>query len=242
VIPSRATEQSPAGDDQKGNGVNVMLSPYSFVLLSKFRALAPDGRCKTFDASADGYGRGDGAGIVVLKRLADAHRDGDTVMAVIRGSAVAHDGRSSGLTVPNPASQRKVVEAALRAARLEPAEIDYVEAHGTGTALGDPIELRALDAVLGGSRPAGSRLLVGSVKTNIGHLEAAAGIAGLLKLVLALQRRAVPPQLHFQEPNPNVDWDRLRVTVADELLPWPARGAIRAGGISSFGRAERTHT
>ncbi|MGC5660311.1 beta-ketoacyl synthase N-terminal-like domain-containing protein [Micromonospora sp. WMMD723] len=222
-------------DTALAGGVNAMLSPYSFVLLSKFRALAPDGRCKTFDASADGYGRGEGVGIVVLKRLADAHRDGDTVLAVIRGSAVKHDGRSSGLTVPNPASQQATIRDALGMAGLAPAEIDYVEAHGTGTALGDPIELRALDAVLGGAHRPGPPLLVGSVKTNIGHLEAAAGIAGLLKLVLSVHHRTIPPQLHFHEPNPYLDWTRLRVRVVDETQPWPRRGEVRAGGVSSFG-------
>nr|AGC24270.1 PrlP [Nonomuraea spiralis] len=216
-------------------GVNLMLSPYSFVLLSKFRGLAPDGRCKTFDAAADGYGRGEGAGIVVLKRLSDAERDRDHVLAVIRGTAVAHDGRSSGMTVPNPASQQAVIRDALKQAGLTPADIDYVEAHGTGTALGDPIELRALQAVIGQAHSRAAPLLVGSVKTNIGHLEAAAGVAGLLKVVLSLHHREIPPHLHFTDPNPNVDWSGLHVRVADERRPWPVRGGVRAGGISSFG-------
>src|SRR5690606_37326229 len=146
---------------------------------------AEDGRCKTFAADADGYGRGEGCGVVVLKRLADAVADGDPIRAVIRGSAVNHDGRSNGLTAPNGAAQEAVVRQALTDARVQPAQVQYVEAHGTGTLLGDPIEVMALDAVLGNERPAHSPLLIGSVKTNIGHLEAAAGIAGLINVILA---------------------------------------------------------
>lgn len=216
-------------------GVNLMLSPYGFVLMSKFRALSPAGRCKTFDAAADGYVRGEGAGIVVLKRYADAVRDQDRVLAVVRGSAVNHDGRSSGLTVPNPAAQREVILQALRQANLTPAEVDYVEAHGTGTALGDPIELRALQAVIGSRRPADAPLLVGSVKTNIGHLESAAGIAGVIKLVLAIENGFVPPHLHLQHPNPNVDWSALNITVPTSGTAWASEPGRRVGGISSFG-------
>jgi thioester reductase-like protein len=214
-------------------GVNLMLAPYGFVLMSKFRALSADGRCKTFDASADGYGRGEGAGIVVLKRLADAQAAGDPVLAVIRGTAVNHDGRSSGLSVPNPASQQAVLRQALAAARAEPSEIGYVEAHGTGTALGDPIELRALEAVIGRHHANGSPLLVGSVKTNVGHLESAAGAAGLIKLILCLQHGKIPPHLHYRQPNPNVDWDRLHIDVTSTSRRWPA--GPRVGGVSSFG-------
>ncbi|GAB2626314.1 hypothetical protein GCM10027168_67580 [Streptomyces capparidis] len=216
-------------------GVNLMLSPYGFVMMSKFAGVSPDGRCKTFDASADGYGRGEGAGIVVLKRWSDARRDGDNVIALVRGTAINHDGRSSGLTVPNPAAQQSVIRAALEQAGIAPGDVDYVEAHGTGTALGDPIELRALQAVIGKERPEDSPLLVGSVKTNIGHLESAAGVAGLLKLVLALQHGEIPPHLHFTTPNPNVDWSRLRIQVADTARPWPEAGRPRIGAISSFG-------
>jgi thioester reductase-like protein len=216
-------------------GVNLMLSPYGFVIMSKFRALAPDGRCKTFDASADGYARGEGVGMVVLKRLADAQADHDDIVAVLRGSAVNHDGRSSGLTVPNPAAQQDVIRAALAQAQLDPSEVDYVEAHGTGTALGDPIELRALSAVLGRGRPDDQPLLVGSVKTNIGHLESAAGIAGLIKVALAIRHGEVPPSLHFTDPNPNVEWDRLHVQVAARHAAWPERGRPRVGAVSSFG-------
>nr|WSY56592.1 thioester reductase domain-containing protein [Streptomyces sp. NBC_00886] len=217
-------------------GVNLMLAPYGFVLMSKFGALSPDGRCKTFDASADGYVRGEGAGVVVLKRLSEARRDKDTVLAVVRGSAVNHDGRSSGLTVPNPAAQQQVVRAALEQAGIEPGDVDYVEAHGTGTALGDPIELRALQAVIGRFRPEGTPLRVGSIKTNIGHLESAAGIAGVLKLVLALQHGQIPPHLHFNDPNPNVDWSRLHIEVTRDGGTWDAvDGRPRIGGVSAFG-------
>lgn len=216
-------------------GVNLMLAPYGFVLMSKFRALSPDGRCKTFDAAADGYARGEGAGIVTLKRLSDALRDGDHIAAVIRGSAVGHDGRSSGLTVPNPAAQQQVITGALAQAGIDPADVDYLEAHGTGTSLGDPIELRAAQAALARHRTDGEPLLVGSVKTNIGHLESAAGIAGLIKLILCLQNSLIPPHLHFDTPNPHVDWSRLQIRVTAEQHAWPDRGRDRIGAISSFG-------
>ena len=216
-------------------GVNLMLTPYGFVLLSKFRALAPDGRCKTFDASADGYARGEGAGMVVLKRLSDAQADGDTILAVVRGTAVNHDGRSSGISVPNPAAQQAVIRAAMEQAAIDPAEIGYVEAHGTGTSLGDPIELRALQQVMGRHHAGGSPLLIGSVKTNIGHLEPAAGVAGLLKVVLALQHGEIPPHLHLRDPNPNVDWNALDIEVVTKRRPWPAEQPVRIGAISSFG-------
>ncbi|HEU5332716.1 MAG TPA: thioester reductase domain-containing protein [Actinocrinis sp.] len=216
-------------------GVNLMLAPYGFVLMSKFRALSADGRCKTFDSSADGYGRGEGAGVVVLKRLSDAQAAGDHILAVVRGTAVNHDGRSSGMTVPNPAAQQGVIRAALAAARIDPGEVGYVEAHGTGTSLGDPIELRALEAVVGKHREGRTPLQVGSVKTNIGHLESAAGVAGLIKLILSVQRAEIPPHLNFNDPNPNVDWGRLHIQVADTARPWPSDSADRVGGISSFG-------
>ncbi|MFE0135410.1 type I polyketide synthase, partial [Streptomyces sp. NPDC059037] len=216
-------------------GVNLMLAPYGFVLMSKFRALSPDGRCKSFSADADGYARGEGAAVVVLRRLSDALADGDHILGVVRGTAVNHDGRSSGLTVPNPAAQQDMLRAAIAQAGVEPHQVDYVEAHGTGTSLGDPIELRALDAVLGRGRADDASLLVGTVKTNIGHLEPAAGVAGLVKLVLALQHGEIPPSLHFNEPNPNIAWDRLKVEVAGELRAWPERGETRIGGVSSFG-------
>ncbi|MGK5532608.1 thioester reductase domain-containing protein [Streptomyces sp. URMC 129] len=216
-------------------GVNLILAPYGFVLMSKFQALSPDGRCKTFSAGADGYARGEGAAVVVLRRLSDAVEAGDNVLAVVRGTAVNHDGRSSGLTVPNPAAQQDMLRGALAQAGIQPRDVDYVEAHGTGTSLGDPIELRALDAVLGSGRAPDAPLLVGAVKTNIGHLEPAAGVAGLVKLVLALQHGEIPPSLHFDRPNPNVAWDRLNVEVTGARRAWPERGRARIGGVSSFG-------
>ena len=216
-------------------GVNAMLAPYGFVIMSKFRALASDGRCKTFDASADGYARGEGVGVVVLKRLADAIAANDPIVAVVRGSAVNHDGRSSGLTVPNPAAQQAVITAALKRSQIDPAHVDYVEAHGTGTSLGDPIELRALEAVVGRHHTHDAPLLVGSVKTNIGHLESAAGIAGLIKVALAIEAGEVPPHLHLTDPNPNVDWNRLHVQVPRACTPWPDHGRPRVGAVSSFG-------
>ncbi|MFI0480116.1 thioester reductase domain-containing protein [Actinomadura sp. 9N215] len=215
-------------------GVNLMLSPYGFVLMSKFRALAADGRCKTFDASADGYARGEGAGVLVLKRLSDARADDDTVLAVVRGSAVNHDGRSSGLTVPNPLAQQDVIRRALEQGAVAPGEVGYVEAHGTGTSLGDPIELRALNAVM---RPDGDAepLLVGSVKTNIGHLEPAAGVAGLIKVILAIGHGEVPPHLNLVTPNPNIPWNRLNLEVPTSLRPWPDGDGPRTAGVSGFG-------
>ncbi|MFL6136593.1 MAG: thioester reductase domain-containing protein [Frankiaceae bacterium] len=216
-------------------GANVMLTPYGFVLMSKFRALSPDGRCKTFDESADGYARGEGAVMLVLKRLGDALADGDPVQAVVAGTAVNHDGRSSGLTVPNPEAQQRVIRAALEQAGIAPAAVGYVEAHGTGTALGDPIELHALDAVYREGRPDDDPLVVGSVKTNIGHLEAAAGAAGLAKVILSLGNETIPPHLHLSAANPKVDWHRLRVVIPTEPRPWRRGDRPRVAGLSSFG-------
>jgi acyl transferase domain-containing protein len=215
-------------------GVNAILSPVCAIYFSKLRAMSPEGRCKTFDASADGYVRGEGCGVVVLKRLRDAQRAGDRVLAVIRGSAVNHDGHSGGLTVPNGLAQEAVIRAALADANAEPDSIDYVEAHGTGTPLGDPIELRALGRVFGArTRP----LVVGSVKTNVGHLEAAAGVAGVIKVVLALRHGEIPPHANFRTPSPHVAWDQLPVRIPTELTAWPERagGAPRRAGVSSFG-------
>ena len=178
-------------------GVNLILTPELNINFSKARMMAPDGRCKTFDAAADGYVRGEGCAIVVLRRLADALADGDRILAVMRGSAVNQDGRSGGLTAPNGPAQEAVIRAALEIAEIDPGAIGYIEAHGTGTALGDPIEVGALGAVFGKRARSRAPLMIGSVKTNIGHLEAAAGIAGLIKVVLGLQRREIPPNLHF---------------------------------------------
>jgi acyl transferase domain-containing protein len=216
-------------------GVNVILLPDLGVALSKARMMASDGRCKTFDARADGFVRSEGCGMVVLKRLSDAEADGDTILALVRGSAVNQDGRSSGLTAPNGPAQTLVIAEALANARVQAAQIGYVETHGTGTALGDPIEVQALAAALGPGRPSTRPVMLGSVKTNIGHLEAAAGVAGFIKAVLALQHREIPPHLHLVEPNPHIAWAELPVTVPRTATPWPAEGGSRFAGVSSFG-------
>ncbi|EDM75374.1 modular polyketide synthase, partial [Plesiocystis pacifica SIR-1] len=214
----------------------VMVSPHFGVQLSRTRALAPDGRCKTFSAAADGYGRGEGVIALALQRLSDAEAEGRRVLAVVRGSAVNHDGASSGLTVPNGAAQREVLRAALASAKLEPWEIDAVECHGTGTKLGDPIEVRALAEVYGEGRAQTRPLLLGALKTNVGHLESAAGLAGVAKVLASLQRGAWPASLHTSPRNPHLDWDSLPVAVVDRLQPWTRRDqAPRRAGVSSFG-------
>ena len=211
-------------------GVNLMLLPETFVAFCRGGALAPDGRCKAFDARADGYGRGEGCGIVVLKRLDDALTDGDRVLAVIRGSAVNQDGRTNGLTAPDGLAQQAVIRAALADAGVAPAEVGYVETHGTGTQLGDPIEAHALGAVFGARE---QPLLLGAAKTNIGHLEAAAGVAGLIKAVLVLQHSELPPNLHFDVPNPLVDWARMALRVPTQTVS--LAGGPPIAGVSSFG-------
>src|SRR6201995_2809931 len=216
-------------------GVNVMLSAKTAMTFSHAHMLAPDGRCKTFDAAADGYVRGEGCGVVVIKRLEDAIRDGDRIRAVIRGSAVNQDGASGGLTVPNGVAQQRVISEALECAGVAAGDVGYLEAHGTGTSLGDPIEVQAAGAVLGDGRDASRPLLIGSVKTNIGHLEAAAGIAGLIKVILSLEHEVLPKHLNFRKPSPHIPWDRLAVRGVDEALPWARDGRPRLAGISSFG-------
>jgi acyl transferase domain-containing protein/acyl carrier protein len=216
-------------------GVHLILSPLASITFSNALMMAKDGRCKTFDARADGFVRGEGCGIVVLKRLSDAIAHGDRIWAVIRGTAVNQDGRTNGLMAPSGQSQQRVVRTALQRAALDPSSVSYVEAHGTGTALGDPIEVEALAEVLRSGRAAGDRIAIGSVKTNFGHLEGAAGIAGLLKLVLAVRHGAIPPHLHFTKPNPNLAWDTLPFTIPTELCDWPAPPGQRVGGVSSFG-------
>jgi amino acid adenylation domain-containing protein/thioester reductase-like protein len=215
-------------------GVNVLLSPDLTITFSQARMMASDGRCKTFDARADGYVRAEGCGMVVLKRLSDAQRDGDPVLAVLRGSAVNQDGRSNGLTAPNGLAQQAVIRQALARAGVKAADISYVEAHGTGTSLGDPIEIHSLQAVLDdGSveKPA----VVGSVKTNIGHLEAAAGAAGLIKTVLALIHKEIPPHLHFRELNPHITLDGSRLRIGSKQHTWLRGDKARLAGVSSFG-------
>src|SRR5579863_486499 len=216
-------------------GVNLILSPAITINFSKAGAMAPDGRCKTFDARANGYVRSEGAGVVILKPLSKAIADGDPIYAVIRGSAVNQDGRSNGLMAPNPHAQEAVLREAYRRAEVSPGDVQYVEAHGTGTFLGDPIEAKALGAVLGVNRAPERPCALGSVKTNIGHLEAAAGVAGLIKVALALKHREIPPSLNFEEPNPHIPFDQLPLRVQTTLDPWPAEPAPALAGVSSFG-------
>ena len=221
-------------DRALAGGVNVMVSPKTTIMTCKLHALSPSGHSRAFDASADGYLRGEGCGVVALRRLSDAQRDGDEVLAVIRGSAITHNGYSSGLTAPNPESQQRVIREALKRADLSPTDISYLEAHGTGTELGDPIELNAAASVLGEGRDKSDPLLVGSVKTNLGHLEAAAGIAGIIKTVLAIQNDKIPAHLHFETPNPHIAWDRIPVEVVTEATEWP-QDKPRIAGVSAFG-------
>ncbi|MEU9521734.1 amino acid adenylation domain-containing protein, partial [Streptomyces sp. NPDC048224] len=215
-------------------GVNLLLRPHATDIFTQAGMLAPDGRCKTFDASADGYGRAEGCGVVVLKTLAAARRDGDPILAVIRGSAVNQDGRSNGLTAPSGPAQQAVVRDALDEAGVTADEIDYVEAHGTGTPLGDPVEIRSLSAVLATSRRTGRPVAIGSVKTNIGHAEAAAGIAGLIKVVLMLQHGRIAPHLHLKRLNPAIG-ETAGLTVPTRLTPWEAGPRPRTAGVSGFG-------
>ena len=216
-------------------GVNLMLLHGPTRLLAKTQALSPDGRCRTFDAGANGFVRGEGCGVVVLKRLSDALRDGDPIVATLRGSAVNQDGRSTGLTAPNVLSQQAMLRQALENARVPADAIAYVETHGTGTSLGDPIEFEALRAVLGKPRADGSVCVLGAVKTNVGHLEAAAGMAGLIKAALCLQREAIPRNLHFSVLNPRLSLDGTSFVLPAETLPWKAGAKPRLAGVSAFG-------
>ena len=219
-------------------GVNAILSPGKTSEMAALGMLSPTGRCRAFDAAADGFPRGEGCGMVALKRLRDAEADGDRIWGVIRGSAVNQSGASAGPTVPNGAAQQAVMEAALARAGIAPAEVDYLEAHGNGSVMGDPIEVQAAGAVYGKGRASGRPLLMGSVKTNVGHLETAAGVAALIKTALAMNRGVIPRHLHFENPTPVVDWDRLPVRVTAEATEWPtrpdrpARAAVSAFGVS----------
>jgi acyl transferase domain-containing protein/acyl carrier protein len=218
-------------------GVNIILSPIGNMGLTKLKALSPDGRCRTFDARANGYVRSEGAGCVVLKPLSKALADHDPIYATVRGTAINHDGRSKGLTVPYGPAQEAVVRAALAKAKVLPSQISYVEAHGTGTALGDPIEAMALGAVLKVDRPTDSYCALGAVKSNIGHLEAAAGIASFIKVALALKHQQIPPSVHFQTPNAHIPFDKLPLRVQETLAPWTHTEDLAKAGISSFGFA-----
>ena len=217
-------------------GVQALLNGRIYELRAEAMMLSPEGQCKTFDASADGYVRGEGCGIVILKRLNDAQADGDRIWGVIRGSAVNHGGASSGLTVPHTPALIQVIEQALAQAGIPASEVDYLEAHGTGTTVGDPIEIDAVAAVYSEGREADHPLLTGSVKTNVGHLESAAGVAGLIKAALALKRGVIPKHLHFNDPNPAIDWDNLPLRVTSTMTDWPRyNGRPRSAGVNSFG-------
>ncbi|MXW60687.1 MAG: SDR family NAD(P)-dependent oxidoreductase [Acidimicrobiaceae bacterium] len=217
-------------------GVHVILSARLFELRGNAGMLAPDGRCKTFDAGANGYVRGEGCGILVLKRLSDAEADGDRIWGVIRGTALNQDGASTGLTVPNGEAQAQVIAEALARAGTLPSQVDYVEAHGTGTPVGDPIELTAAAAAYCRERDADQPLFIGSVKTNVGHLEPAAGVAGMIKVMLSMKQQTIPKHLNFQEPNPVIDWDRLPLRVTTEPTPWPRHtDRMPMAGVSGFG-------
>ena len=229
-LRSRETDLALAG------GVNVILLPEPFICFAKWGMMAPDGRCKTFDEAADGFVRGEGCGVLVLKRLSDALSAGDPIWALIKGSAVNQDGASSGLTVPNGRAQEAVMSEALKAAGMSAHQVNYIEAHGTGTRLGDPIEFEAIVNVLGAGRTRDNPLRVGSVKTNIGHLESASGIAGLIKVILSLNHRAIPPHIHFKKLNPQINIGDAAIEIPTAITPWTHYADHPlAAGVSSFG-------
>ncbi|EUA03253.1 beta-ketoacyl synthase, C-terminal domain protein [Mycobacterium kansasii 824] len=217
-------------------GVNALITPVVTLGFDEIgQVLAPDGRIKSFSSDADGYTRSEGGGMLVLKRVDDARRDGDQILAVIAGSAVNHDGRSNGLIAPNQDAQADVLRRAYKDAGIDPRTVDYVEAHGTGTVLGDPIEAEALGRVVGKGRPADRPALLGAVKTNVGHLESAAGAASMAKVVLALQHDKLPPSINFAGPSPYIDFDAMRLKVIDTVTDWPRYGGYAVAGVSSFG-------
>ncbi len=214
-------------------GVNRIITPAASINFSKAKMLSPDGRCRTFDEAASGFGRAEGGGMVVLKRLSEAQREGDRIHAVILGSATNHNGRTNGLTAPSTVAQAAVIHQALEKSRIEPEAISYVETHGTGTALGDPIEIAALAQVFGPNRS--TPLVLGAVKTNIGHTEAAAGIAGLIKAVLSLEHREIPANLHLNRPNSHIDWSTLPFQLPKDAAPLASAHQPTTAGVSAFG-------
>ena len=217
-------------------GVSLLPSPEETVLLSRTRALAPDGRSKTFSSRADGFGRGEGCIVLAVQRLSDARRAGRPILGVVKGSAINHDGASAGITAPNGTSQKRVLRAALTAARVRPQEVDYIECHGTGTVLGDPIEVNAVAAVYGVERADDAPVQLGSIKTNVGHMEAAAGLAGVVKVLASMGHERLPATLHTHPRNEHIAWDGLPVAVVDEGAPWPHQpGRLRKAGVSAFG-------
>jgi acyl transferase domain-containing protein/acyl carrier protein len=216
-------------------GVNLIISPEGTAIVCKARMLAHDGHCKTFDASADGYVRSEGCGIVVLKPLSQARADGDRILAVIHGTASNQDGRTSGLTAPSGLAQKEVMQTALAASGIGPRDVGFIEAHGTGTSLGDPIEMQAIGELHAPVRTPETPLVVGAIKSNLGHMESAAGVASLIKAILVLQHEEVPPQLHFRNPNPHIPWKDLPVVIPTKPLPWPAHAKRRIAGVSSYG-------
>ena len=237
VAVHQATRAIADGDIDQAvvGGVNLLLAPAITVNFELGGALAPDGRCKPFSSDADGIVRAEGCGVVVLKRLRDARRDGDRVLAVVRGTGVNSDGRSNGMMAPNPLAQEALLRDVYQRAGIDPASVDYVEAHGTGTLLGDPIEAGALASVLGAGRDEDRPLLLGSVKSNLGHLEGAAGVAGLIKLVLSLQHDRLPPSINYAGPNPHIRFTESRLRVVDEAQPWPRYAGTARAGVSAFG-------
>lgn len=216
-------------------GFNLMLSPDMQICLTKLQALSPDGLCRSFDAEANGYVRSEGGGVVILKRLADALAAGDRVLGVIRGSFVNQDGQSTGISAPNGKSQERVIQSALKEAGVSGGQIDYIEAHGTGTRVGDKTEITAIGNVMKRFRDHASPVLIGSVKSNIGHLEAASGMAGLQKVILSLKHGIIPGNLHFATPNPGIDWKKFPLRVVDKNIPWTSNGKPRMAGVSSYG-------
>jgi 3-oxoacyl-(acyl-carrier-protein) synthase/surfactin synthase thioesterase subunit/acyl carrier protein len=216
-------------------GAKMNLLPYVNYVLTKAKMLSPDGQCKTFDADANGYAAGEGIGVVVLKSLTNALKDNDRIYGVITGSAVNQDGKTNGLTAPNGLQQENLLKAAYQAAKIEPQDISYVECHGTGTFLGDPIEIQALGSVVGKKRESEKPCWIGSVKTNIGHLEPAAGIASVIKVALAIKEKKIPPHLNFHTPNPHIAFDKYHLRIPTALQDWPKYGEYRAAGISGFG-------